>query len=141
MDIEWIILADAAQVVNNKLFVMGGGWETLTVNSGFPVRHRASIAVSFRIPWGETNEPHGIEVEVQDEDGQSLAKVEGSVEVGRPPGLRGQDQRTQLAVELDLELERAGAFVIIGRINGEERKRVRFTVVEGSLLQRGTPGA
>jgi hypothetical protein len=142
MDIEWIIVADSAQVINNKLFVMGGGWEILTVNSGFPVRHRASIAVSFRVPWGETNEPHAIEIEVQNEDGESLAKVEGLVEVGRPPGLRGQDQRTQLAVDLDLELAHAGAFVVIGRLDGEDKKRVGFTVVEGTLLQqRGGPGA
>ena len=31
--IEWLILADAAEVVGGKLYLMGGGWDRLTVNS------------------------------------------------------------------------------------------------------------
>ena len=27
MEIEWLILADSAQIVGNKLYLLGGGWD------------------------------------------------------------------------------------------------------------------
>jgi len=40
MEVEWLILADAAQVVGNKLYLMGGGWDKLTINNVFPADQR-----------------------------------------------------------------------------------------------------
>ena len=49
MEIEWLILADAAQVTGNKLYLLGGGWDRLNVNRDFPVnQHCAIAAVSVR---------------------------------------------------------------------------------------------
>ena len=50
MEVEWLILADSAQVTGGKLFLLGGGWDRVTANS-FPFAHNMSIAVSFRVPW------------------------------------------------------------------------------------------
>ncbi|MFN8559031.1 MAG: hypothetical protein U0531_17380 [Dehalococcoidia bacterium] len=94
MEVEWLILADAAQVVGGKLYLLGGGWKVLNVSAGFPVQQRCAVAVSFEAPWNETNVPQQVEVEVATEDGRTLAKMEGQFEVGRPPGIPpGQSQR------------------------------------------------
>ncbi|HEV8633688.1 MAG TPA: hypothetical protein VG370_05525 [Chloroflexota bacterium] len=90
MEVEWLILADAAQVLGGKLFLLGGGWDVLTVNSAFPLQQRCAVAVALRVPWNETNQRHQVEIEIEDEDGQhELFSVGAEVEVGRRPGIPG----------------------------------------------------
>ena len=137
MEIEWLILADAAQVVGNKLYVLGGGWDRIVVNTGFPVDQRCAIAVAVKVGWQETNQKHNLELEVSSEDAlteqlKSLVKVNGQFEVGRPPGIpQGQEQLIQIAVELNLRLENPGTKVITARVDGNELRRTRFNVVQG----------
>jgi hypothetical protein len=142
--VEWLILADSAQVVGNKLYLLGGGWDALTVNSGFPVTHPCAVAVSFRVPWSETNRPLEFEVEIQDADGQSLIKINGSTEVGRPAGVPfGTTQRSQIAVNMPLQFPRAGGYVVIARVDGGKGHRVPFYVVpgRGATTRRDDAGA
>src|SRR3990172_2955485 len=134
MQVEWLILADAAQVVGGKLYLMGGGWDVLTVNSEFPRQQHCAIAAAFKVPWNETNQRHNVEIEIAHEDGRTLGKIQGQIEVGRPPGIPlGSDQRAQLAAELNLKFETAGTYVIIPRIEGQEGSRVQFRVVAGAM--------
>ncbi len=133
MEIEWLILADAAQVVGNKLYLLGGGWDRLSVHGSFPVNQPVGLAISVIVPWNNTNEPHRFEIEVATEDSRSVGKAEGSFEVGRPVGIRpGQEQRIQVAASAMLRLDAPGGYVIVARIDGEERRRVSFTVVPGA---------
>ena len=125
-----MILADSAEVINGKLYMLGGGWDALTINSGFPRIFPVSIAVAFRVPWNDTNQPHAFAVEVQDADGKALASVTGDFEVGRPAGIpAGLTQITQIAVRLAIPLSQPGTHVIIGRIGDQELKRTPFVVV------------
>jgi hypothetical protein len=140
VEVEWIILADAAEAVNNKLYLIGGGWETLTIDSQLPALHPCAIAIAFSVPWNETNQQHNIEIAVDDQDGDQLVKVEGQVEVGRPPGIPlGKAQRVQMAIRLALPLQKIGTYVIIVRIEGQESRRVAFNVVAGpNLVAQGS---
>ncbi len=129
MEVEWLILADAAQVVGNKLYLMGGGWDRLTVNSSFPVNQQIGLAVSFRVPWNETNQKHVFELDIVSEDGQSIGKFGGGVEVGRPEGIPpGQDQRIQIAINGAIRFANQGTYVIVAQTDGREMRRVVFSV-------------
>lgn len=143
MQVEWLILADSAQVVGNKLYLLGGGWETLAVGGGFPTQQYCAIAVSYRVGWNETNQRHNVQVEIAHEDGQILLQVDGQVEVGRPPGLpAGADQRTQLSFAALLPFDRPGTYVVIARIeNQEEERRFPFRVIPAAPAFRVGPGA
>ena len=133
MDVEWLILADAAQVVDGKLYLLGGGWTTITVSGGFPAQQRIALALAIGVPWDETNRRHGLEIEITDEDGRSLARVEGQFEVGRPPGIPlGQSQRLQFAADITMGFDKPGTFVIVVRINGVEGRRIEFNVTAGA---------
>jgi hypothetical protein len=137
MDIEWLILADAAQVVGNKLYLLGGGWDTLTVNTGFPVRQRVTLAASFRVPWTETNMKHAARIQVLTEDHQEVANAHIQIEVGRPVGLQaGTSQRYQVPLELNLELKTAGTFVIVAHVGEVEAARTSFRVVAGPAARK-----
>ena len=135
MEIEWLILADSAQVVGNKLYLLGGGWDVLTSRKGFPYDQHCGIAVAVKIPWNETNQRHSFEIEVISEDRsteepKSVAKLGGEFEVGRPPGIPlGQSQRIQIAVDIGLKIESPGIKTVIARIDGTESKRINFNVL------------
>ena len=140
MDVEWLMIADAAQVVGNKLYLLGGGWDVLTVNSGFPFPQHLAIAISIKVPWGETNRKHSFELEIigetqSSEDVKPLLKVGGQFEVGRPPGIpAGRDQRVQLAIDINLKIDSPGTRNVIAKINGQEMRRFDFLVVPGPML-------
>ena len=142
MKIEWLILADAAQVVGGKLYLMGGGWTRLWVNSAFPVQKHIAIAASFQIDWNETNERHPVTIEIASADGKVLATVGGEVEAGRPAGaVAGEAQRVQLAAEMGLTFESSGTYEISARMAGQEPTRLTFAVLPGPMLQmRPQPG-
>ncbi|HUV44844.1 MAG TPA: hypothetical protein VMW13_08450 [Dehalococcoidales bacterium] len=140
MEVEWLILADSAQVVGNKVYLLGGGWDRLTVNTQFPANQRCAVALSMIVPWNETNQKHSFEVEIAADDPtteepKSVVKAGGQFEAGRPPGIPpGQDQRIQLAIDMNLKIETAGTKVIIARIDGQEMRRTHFNVVPGPRL-------
>jgi hypothetical protein len=144
MEVEWLILADAAQVTGGKLFLLGGGWDVLAVNTPFPLQQRCAVAAAFRVPWNETNQRHMIEIEIEDQDSQQkLFAVAGEVEVGRPPGIPpGENQRVQLAADLALAIEKPGTYRVIAKIAGEVKKYTTFRVVPGPMLamQQGRQG-
>ncbi len=138
MDVEWLILADSAQVVGNKLFLMGGGWDRLSI-ADYPKSHAMGLAMSIRVPWNQTNERHSFEIEITSEDGKSIAKAGGTFEVGRAAGtVPGQDQRVQFAVNAIMQLAGPGTFVVLARLDDEEKQRVTFNVVgmEQSVVSR-----
>lgn len=126
---EWVILADHAEVLNNKVYLMGGGWDNLTVEA-LPKPFRLALAVAFSVPWNETNKVHTLEIELRTEDGASLVRVEGQLEVGRPPGIRpGQRQRIQIAATVDLIFESLGTYEVIAGVVGGNRTATTFTVI------------
>ena len=130
MRVEWLILADAAQVNGGKLYLLGGGWDQLNVGS-FPVQQRMGLAASFLVPWNETNQKRNVELSLVTDDGDELLKINGQIEVGRPAGIpAGSGQRAQLAADMSVEFKRPGVYSIIARIDGEESARIAFRVME-----------
>jgi hypothetical protein len=89
-----MILADAAQAIENKLYVLGGGW-SVTGPDATP----SAIAIALKVPWDEANARHDLRIELIDADGRPIVVgspedegkpvvIESQFEVGRPPGLR-----------------------------------------------------
>lgn len=142
MQVEWLILADAAQVVGGKLYLLGGGWDQIIVNRAFPIDQRMALALGINVPWNETNQKHNLEVEIVSEDvateeTKSLMKMGGQFEIGRPAGIRqGQEQRFQMAMDMTLKIATAGTKTVIARIEGQEAKRVVFNVVPGPMVAK-----
>ena len=133
-EIEYLLLADHAEAVNGKLYVMGAGWTDLnrpslpTPDSPPPPSHFA-LGVSVLVPWTETNRRHHLVLRVESEDGEpQLATVEADLEVGRPPGLRpGSDQRAVLAINADLQFPIPGGYRVVAEL-AEQIRTASFRV-------------
>ena len=134
LGVEWLILADAAEVTGQKLYLLGGGWDRLTVNK-IPASHRIAAAVSFRVPWEETNRKHEFEFEITDGDGARLARLDGQFEVGRPPGVpQGSPRRGQIALNMIVEFKRLGTYMISATVDDREARTFPFFVMPGPAL-------
>jgi Family of unknown function (DUF6941) len=136
--LEWLILADGAQVAGGKLYLLGGGWDVLTVNAEFPVNQHLAIAAAFRVPWTATNQQHTFELKiVNDDTGEIVAGFGGQFETGRPPGLPpGTSQLSQLTAEAMVQFKTAGLFTVRAAIDSQEQadRHFPFRVVEGPML-------
>ena len=129
MEIEWLIIADAAQVVGGKLYLIGGGYDLVTLPNGPPAPHNMAVAVAFTVPWNDTNVKHHFQLEILDGDGNKIFGSDGQFEVGRAPGiLPGQDQRTQLAMNIGWRVEKLGSYEAVARVMNSER-RFPFRVI------------
>lgn len=85
-----MMLADAAQVADGKLYILGGGWSVTGPGpSGF------AIALKIEVPWDQTNQRHHFALRLLDQDAQPALiagatdplVIEGEFEVGRPAGI------------------------------------------------------
>jgi hypothetical protein len=86
-----LMLADAAQAVGGKLYILGGGWSILYADMPY------AIALKIEVPWIEATAEHTFKLELLDADGQPvlgpdgetpMATVEGTFQTGIPPGVR-----------------------------------------------------
>ena len=126
-----MLLCDAAQEAGGKLFILGGGW---SVSRG-PGPYSMALAVKIEVPWSEANQPHTVVAELLTEDGRPVVvdgnaiRIDGRVEVGRPPGLpAGTALDAPMALNINgLPLQPGGyrwQFAIDGEVRAEASFRV-----------------
>ncbi|MHB1209268.1 MAG: DUF6941 family protein [Acidimicrobiales bacterium] len=87
-----MLLADAAQVADGKLYILGGGW---SVTGPEPVP--SAVALKVSVDWHEFNEQHHWELFLEDADGQLVhfdtpdglqsIEVRGDFTAGAPEGV------------------------------------------------------
>jgi len=140
ISLDYLLVADGAQVVGGKLYLLGGGWDRLTVPElpGQPATPFA-VAVGVNVPWSLTNRKMSFSIDVRDADGGHVGKlVGGELEVGRPPGLRsGAPRRFQIAGPAGPQLPAAGRYVIECAIVGEVIGHTAIEVMAASAAASG----
>lgn len=129
--LEFALLADAVSAVDGKLYVLGGGWDTLVVG-GFPVRHHSlAIGLRLRIPWSSGPEQVRFDVGLQDADGTSLLPedIHHVVDVAPRRGRDRQDFGVVRSVTFNnLTFHAPGDYSFVITLDGEVVHRLRFTV-------------
>ena len=135
MEVLSFLLADHAEAVNGKLYMTGGGWNTLGAPT-LPYQHvHMSLAVALEVPWSATNQEHRFRILLVDEDGRPQgAEMGANLEIGRPPGMRSGDvQNVIFCFGLDgLTLEKAGQYSFELEIDGSVEAHARFRLLEVS---------
>ena len=89
MEIGFLMLADHAESVNGKLYMVGGGWNVLRLPE-LPHEWGFHIALGLDVGWSETNQPHNLSVVIHDPDGVELGEgLTADFETGRLPSFAG----------------------------------------------------
>jgi hypothetical protein len=131
--VEFFILADYAEAVNGKLYLMGGGWEQIFVDDfGKPVE--ISFAVGVLVPWHATNVRHTIQFAIEDMDRKRPVdfKLEAGFVAGRPPVVAEEmePQVIKLAVQrVPVKFNEPGKYQAVVRIVGGDEKRTQFRLL------------
>ncbi len=101
-----MLLCDAAQVSDGKLFILGGGW-SMTGPDPVP----SAVALKIDVDWHEAETSHHWELFLEDADGRPVlmetadgtqpVEVRGEFTVSQPPGIpEGSPIDVALAVNL-----------------------------------------
>ena len=131
VQIKMMVAADAAQAVNGKLYILGGGFDRINMPTQ-PFEFRFELALLIEVPWTATNEPYQLVVELLDADGQPVGyRAEVEMETGRPPGSRrGASFTVPLALPVFAEFPGPGRYTLRGSINGiEQEQRVSIEAI------------
>jgi hypothetical protein len=133
--VDFALLADAVQVLQGKLYVLGGGWNTLFVVE-FPARHPSvGVGLRVRVPWSWTEQPLRIGIDLQDEDGARMLPgppISQTVKVSRPQGMPdGSDVVLARSFTFNnLVFPKSGSFSFVISLDDVPADRLRFTVLE-----------
>lgn len=126
--LDFLILADRAEAVGGKLYMMGGAWENIYVQD-LSQPSLISIAVGILVPWEAANQQHKIRIVIEDSDGHEIGfTAEAGFAVGRPPWAAVDEiQRVVIAIPtIPVTFQKLGVYILRAEINGEHVKRVRF---------------
>lgn len=133
--IDVALLADSVQAVRGKLFVLGGGWDTLWVRQ-FPARHPSlAIGLRLRVPVSWKSETLTLSVELQDEDGKAVLPRSLSHQIRLPANPPQSPSASDFGLIRsftfnNLRFEHEGAYSFVISVDDEPVSRLRFTVRE-----------
>lgn len=130
--VEFLFLANHAEVRDGLLFTLAAGWSQFyrpTGPEGQPYVSHFGIGASVLVPWDETNQPHPLVVWIdREEDGSVLSRLEIPVVLGRPPDLPpGTDQREVFGLDVELIFPEAGRYRLAASVDDDVRS-VNFLV-------------
>src|SRR3990172_5321014 len=137
VEIEYLLLADAVQVIDGKIYVTGGGFDTMLVPA-VPQTISLAIACGVLIPWGEAEKEQTLSVSVATAGGRALAPSHRQTfRTGRAPGLLpNAPVHVPFAITWELTFPDYGRYAVIATVDARRNaeRRLEFSV-------RPAPGA
>jgi hypothetical protein len=137
MDIDYVILADAATAVQGKHYLLGAGWDSIFA-AGFPLSYPSiGVAVRLRGARGAIAHQHPLAIDIVDEDDRSImpnppGPLQATVGIEQPPA-QGPGTDTVLCVAFTLAgvtFPRPGPYAVVVRLDGEAEAQSPFMVVQ-----------
>jgi hypothetical protein len=131
--VDVALLADAVQAVRGKLFILGGGWDTLWVQR-FPARHPSlAIGLRLRVPVSWASESLKLSVELQDVDGHPILPHPLSHDIRLPPASQHPPNSTDFGLIRsftfnNLMFQQEGPYSFVISVDDDPVSRLRFTV-------------
>ena len=129
--VEFLILADRAEVLNGKLYMMGGAWDHIFVaNIEQPVD--INLTCCALVPYSETDDMHTMEIAITDPDGGAVhPPFSVSFKTGRPPDLeRGAFTRVPIAAGARIKFPKYDCYTVAAVVDDrpDSGRRLAFYV-------------
>ncbi len=132
MEVDFSFVADKAEAVNGKVYVLGGAFDTIWTTK-VPVTHfLLSFVMRLLLSPAEIGRAHKIEINLIDEDGKRLASVGGDITVGRESNLPSGWRQGFLTVLnfANLKFERFGDYSFEIVVNNSSMKTVPLRIAQ-----------
>lgn len=138
-EVEYLILADTVEVLNGKLYMMGGGWDALTtpsVETPVPI----SFACGVSVAWGERDDEHTLQLSIEDLDGIAVEEpLVASFKTGSSPSAeRGSAGHVPFGIKGAFTFPNFGTYTIVAVLDGrsEASHKLQFHVRAGGITPR-----
>ena len=115
MKIEYALMADAAQAVGGKIFVLGCGWN-LFRSPNFPAPVQLAVAIGLGFTFDEVGSKYPLSVVIADEAGVPIIpEMKGQVETGQPAldVPKTATVKIPVAININLSLPHPGTYGIV----------------------------
>ncbi len=106
MKIEFLLIADAVEAVNGKLYVMGGCWDR-HVTSSYPANVRLGIAISLQIVPSDIGQQKVVIRITDDQGAPIIPEILGQIDLST-----GRTGRALVAVNSALQIAHSGRYEI-----------------------------
>jgi hypothetical protein len=124
MKIEFVMLADAVESVNGKLYVMGGGWSQLNFPQ-YPAPARIGIAISFLLEPADAEKAHPFQVTVLNPtEAAVLPPIHGQVEVKQVDS--SSTTRAFVTINSNVQIPMPGTYQVVVVGAPSDRKKLTF---------------
>ena len=133
MELDFAFLADSAQAVGGKLFVLGGAFDTINAPKVPVIHNTMSLAVRLLFDVSEIGRHHQLEVDIVDADGRRIARAGGPLFLEKNPHTPAGWNQGFLAVVnfINLKFEKFGDYGVKIIFNNTTIKSIPLRVIEG----------
>lgn len=115
------MLADGAQVVQGKLYILGGQWDRIMVAS-LPAQHPSmAVVLVLKVEYSEAPKTCTLAIELTLDGKPAGVRAGGQLSIGHAPGLkRGAPQFAPAAITFaNVQFERTGRYDWTVSVDGE----------------------
>ncbi len=137
MEVDFAFLADAAEAVNGKIYVVGGAFDTIWASNVPVVYPQLSLVMRLMFTPAEVGRKHKIEINLMEEDGKRITSVGGDLEIGQNPEVpKGWRQGFLTSLNFaNLKFEKLGDYGFEIVVNNSSLKSVPLRIAQRIQLQ------
>ncbi len=142
MKIEYAVLADAAQAVGGKIFILGGGWNVYRAAS-YPAPVQLAVAIGLGFAGTEIGLRYPVKIVIADEAGIPVVpEMNGQIETGQlsPDLPEGLPVKVPVAWNVSFAVPRPGRYGIVIVVGSEQTALSFDAIFVGQKVQFG-PGS
>ncbi len=141
MKLDFLILADKAEALNGKVYMIGGGIGGVGL---FEIPGSASfdLAVGLLVDYNETRDTHRLALTMENPDNRVvLGPIDIPFATGSPPGLPpGDAVRFTIVVQGPFPIPAEGAYHWVATVDGQRFEPRHFRVTKVTPLVPQTSG-
>ena len=118
MKIEYVVLADAAQAVGGKIYILGGGWNVFRA-ANYPAPVQLAVAAGIGFASDEIGLRYPLKISIVDETGVAvIADLNGQIDTRQmvPDLPQGLPIKVPMAWNIGFPVPRPGHYRIILRV-------------------------
>ena len=130
LELDFLIFADRAEILNGKLYMMGGAWNQF--NLLIPNAYISfTVVLGIIVPWHLTERVHNIILKIEDDDGNPVHEdCNLTLNVRKTPdAIEGQSFRTTAVLTTGFQVPKFGTYCVTA-MSGNQSKRSTFYVVD-----------
>lgn len=143
MKIEYAVLADAAQAVGGKIFILGGGWNVFR-SANYPAPVQLAVAIGIGFGGNEIGTQYAVKIVIADEAGVPVVpELNGQIETGQlaPDLPTGLPIKVPLAWNVSFAVPRPGRYGIVITVGTSQTELAFDAIFVGQKVQFGAPSS